>query len=142
MVKLSLLVLSLIGTASPVWSEGSNGGWEKIVFHVDEIGNARWAMMLADSYLDDSPQAKIAIVAYGSGIDFLLADVTDRRGNPFDPKVRSLAARGVEFRICTATLRERKIAKEDVLDSALIVPSGIQDIARLQLKNGYAYLKP
>ena len=141
-VKLSLLVLLLIGMGSPVWSEGSNGSREKIVFHVDDIGNARWAMMLANSYLDDSPQAKIVFVTYGPGIDFLLEDVTDRRGNSFDPAVRNLVERGVEFRICAATLSERKLAKEDVLDIALIVPSGIQDIARLQLKEGYAYLKP
>lgn len=141
-VKLSLLVLLLIGMGSHVWSEGSDGSREKIVFHVDEIGNARWAMMLASSYLDDSPQAKIVFVTYGPGIDFLLEDVTDRRGNSFDPAVRKLVERGVEFRICAATLSGRKIAKEDVLDMALIVPSGIQDIVRLQQKDGYAYLKP
>ena len=142
MVKCSLLVLLLMASGPPAWSEEPVSSWEKIVFHVDEIGNARWAMLLASSYLDDSPKAKIVFVTYGPGIDFLLEDTTDLRGNPFDPAVMNLVERGVEFRICGTTLSERKIAKEDVLDVAVIVPSGIQDIARLQLKEGYAYLKP
>ncbi len=54
----------------------------------------------------------------------------------------SLVDRGVEFRVCAATLSARNIAKEDLLDTAVVVPSGISEIARLQLKEGYAYLKP
>ena len=142
MVKRSLLVLILIGSSLPALSEQAADTWEKVVFHVDEIGSARWAMMLANSYLDDSPKATVVFVAYGPGIDFLLEDVTDRQGNPFDPAVMKLVERGVEFRICAATLGARSIAREDVVDAATIVPSGIHEIARLQLKEGFAYLKP
>ena len=142
MAKACLIALPLIGLGAPVWSEESDAPWEKVVFHVDEMANARWALMLARSYMDDSPKAKIVLVAYGPGMDFLLEDAEDRRGNPFDPAVLSLADRGVEFRVCAVTLSARKIAKEDLLDAAVIVPSGISEIARLQLKEGYAYLKP
>lgn len=138
----SLLALLLFGLAVPVWSEESADPWEKVVFHVDETRNARWALMLARSYLDDSPKAKIVFVAYGPGVDFLLEDAEDRHGNPYDYAVLNLVNRGVEFRVCAATLSARKIAKEGLLDNVSIVPSGISEIARLQLKEGYAYLKP
>jgi hypothetical protein len=132
----------LIGGTAVAWAEGAAGAWEKVVFHLDETANARWALMLANAYLDDSPKAKVVFVAYGPGIDFLLEDAEDRRGNPYDPAVLSLVERGVEFRVCAGTLDARDIAKEDVLDAAIIVPSGVSEIARLQLKEGYAYLKP
>ena len=48
----------------------------------------------------------------------------------------------MDFRACAATLEARSIAREDLLDAVTIVPSGISEIARLQLKEGYAYLKP
>lgn len=142
MAKGCLLALLLIGLSAPGWSEDSEDTWEKVLFHLDETANARWALLLARSYLDDSPKAKIVVVAYGPGVDFLLEESEDKRGNPYDHAVLSLAGRGVEFRVCAATLSARKIAKEDLLDTVSIVPSGISEIARLQLKEGYAYLKP
>lgn len=142
MVKGSLLALLLIGFGVPAWSEESVDTWEKVVFHLDDTANARWALLLANAYLDDNPKARIVVVAYGPGIDFLLEDAEDRRGNPYDPAVLSLVEKGVEFRVCTGTLSARKIAKQDVLEAAVLVPSGVSEIARLQLKEGYAYLKP
>ena len=142
LLQSSLLALLLIGWSAPGFSEEAADSWEKIVFHLDETINARWAMMLANGYLDDSPKAKIVIVAYGPGVDFLLHDAEDGRGNPYDPAVLNLVEKGVDFRVCAGTLSARKIAKEDLLDVAKIVPSGVSEIARLQIKEGYAYLKP
>ncbi len=138
-----MLILMLLCLAVPAaWAEETSDDWEKIVFHLDEMKNARWALMLANGYLEDSPKAKIVIVAYGPGIDFLVEDTVDKRGSPYDPAVADLAERGVEFRVCDDTLDARKIAKERLLDQAVVVPSGISEIARLQIKEGYAYLKP
>lgn len=141
---LSAVVLALLsfGSTAPVASGETGETWEKVVFHLDEMRNARWALMLANSYLDDRPDARIVVVAYGPGIDFLLEDTEDARGNPYDPAVLDLVKRGVEFRVCAETLDARDIADEDVLDAAVVIPSGISEIARLQIQEGYAYLKP
>jgi uncharacterized protein len=141
-VQACLWAALLAGFATQAWCEESVDSWEKVVFHLDETANARWALMLAQSYMDDSPRAKIVVVAYGPGIDFLLEDAKDKHGDPYDHAVLSLINRGVEFRVCAATLGARKVAKEDLIDAVSIVPSGISEIARLQLKEGYAYLKP
>ncbi len=138
----SLLLIFLIGFALPAWTADAAKTGAKVIFHVDETSNARWAMMLASSYLDDSPRAKIVFVTYGPGIDFLLEDTKDRRGQPYDPAVLNLVEKGVEFRVCAETLAARNIAREDVLDAAIIIPSGITEIVRLQGQEGYAYLKP
>lgn len=140
--KICLLALLLLCLAAPAWSDESDGSWERVVFHVDETINARWSLMLARSYLDDNPKAKIVFVVYGPAMDFLMDDATDKRGSPYDPAVRNLVERGVEFRACAATLDAREIAKEDLLDQVSIVPSGISEIVRLQIKEGFAYLKP
>jgi intracellular sulfur oxidation DsrE/DsrF family protein len=139
---LSVLTLLWAGFPAQLWPEESAETWEKVVFHLDEKKNARWALMLARSYLDDAPAAKIVVVAYGPGIDFLLEDARDRRDDSYGYAVMSLIQRGVEFRVCAATLDARKIAKSALLDDIAIVPSGISEIARLQLREGYAYLKP
>jgi intracellular sulfur oxidation DsrE/DsrF family protein len=51
-------------------------------------------------------------------------------------------SKGVEFRVCNNTLVSRKIAKEQVIMEAKIVPSGVAEVSNLQAKERYAYLKP
>jgi len=140
--KSFVLAVLLIGAVPHAFPGDSQDSWDKVVFHVDETANARWALMLARSYLDDVPNARIVFVTYGPGIDFLTEDAKDARGNPYDYAVESLVERGVEFRACAATLTARNLAKDQLLDSVSVVPSGISEVARLQVKEGYAYLKP
>ena len=137
-----LLATLLVGLLMPVCAEQSENKWDKVVFHVDESRTARWTLMLARSYLDDVPTAKIVFVTYGPGVDFLLDDAKDHRDDPYDYAVLRLVERGVDFRVCNATLMARQISKTDLLEEVKIVPSGISEIARLQLKEGFAYLKP
>jgi intracellular sulfur oxidation DsrE/DsrF family protein len=137
-----LLATLLVGLLVPVCAEQSEDKWDKVVFHLDESRTARWALMLARSYLDDVPTAKIVFVTYGPGVDFLLEDAKDHRDDPYGYAVLRLVEQGVDFRVCNATLTARKISKADLLEEVKIVPSGISEIARLQLKEGFAYLKP
>ena len=137
-----LLAALLVGLLVPVYAEESEGKWDRVVFHMDETRNARWALMLARSYLDDVPTAKIVFVAYGPGVDFLLEDAKDHRDDPYDYAVLRLVEQGVDFRVCNATITARQINKTDLLGEVKIVPSGISEIARLQVKEGFAYLKP
>ena len=137
-----LLAALLFGLLAPVCAEQHEGKWDRVVFHLDETRNARWALMLARSYLDDVPAAKIVFVAYGPGVDFLLDGARDHRDDPYDYRVLRLAQQGVDFRVCNATLTARRINKADLLEEVKIVPSGISEIARLQLQEGFAYLKP
>ena len=142
LAKSCLLAALLVDLLVPVYAEEPDNKWDKVVFHLDESRTARWALMLARSYLDDVPAAKIVFVTYGPGVDFLLEDAKDHRDNPYDYAVLRLVERGVDFRVCNATLAARKIKKADLLEEVKIVPSGISEIAKLQLKEGFAYLKP
>ena len=137
-----LLAALMVGLVVPASAEQSENKWDKVVFHLDETRNARWALMLARSYLEDVPTAKIVFVTYGPGVDFLLEDAKDHRDDPYDYAVLRLVEQGVDFRVCNATLTARQINKADLLEEVKVVPSGISEIARLQLKEGFAYLKP
>ena len=145
---LTLATIVLCAAPAPVLAEpepppgATQHQAQRLVMHVDETPNARWALMLARAYLDDNPGARLVVVTYGPGVDFLLHHAEDRRGNPYDPAVSDLVEKGVSFRICGTTLSARKIAREDLLDKIEIVPSGIAEIVRLQLSQDYAYLKP
>jgi intracellular sulfur oxidation DsrE/DsrF family protein len=72
----------------------------------------------------------------------LLDGAKDSKGREFSGMVSDLAGKGVQFRVCNNTLTSRNIDANKVSMEAKIVPSGVSEIARLQAKEGYVYLKP
>lgn len=116
---------------------------EKVVYHITDSANATAALNNIRNHLNASPKAKIVVVAHGAGIDFLLDGAKNKNGNPYDVVVQQLVDTGhVQFRVCNNTLEARKIDKKLVIPEATIVPSGVAEVARLQIQEGYAYLKP
>jgi intracellular sulfur oxidation DsrE/DsrF family protein len=120
----------------------ANAADEKVVYHVNDSENATAAMRNIKNHLNAAPDAKIAVVTHSKGIDFLLTGAADKNGNPYEPAVQELKAKGVDFRVCNNTLKSRKIDASTVLSEATIVPSGVAEIGRLLSKEGYVYLKP
>lgn len=115
----------------------------KVVYHMSEgIPQASRAVQNIRYHLAADPSAKIVVVAHGLGIDFLLDGATNQMDQPFAGAIGELAARGVEFRVCNNTLEVRKISPDKVAMEAQVVPSGVAEVAKLQAKEGFVYLRP
>jgi intracellular sulfur oxidation DsrE/DsrF family protein len=115
----------------------------KTVYHMSEgIPQASRALTNIRNHLAADPKAKIVVVALGLGIDFLLQGATNQMDQPFAGAIADLANQGVEFRVCNNTLQARKIDPSKVVMEASLVPSGVAEVARLQAREGFAYLRP
>ena len=115
----------------------------RVVYHLNEgVQQASRAIGNIRNHLSADPKAKIVVVTHGPGIDFLLDGAENMSGSKFSAAIGELASRGVEFRVCNNTLTSRKIAKEQVVMEAKIVPSGVAEVANLQAKERYVYLRP
>ena len=115
----------------------------KTVYHMSEgIPQASRAMNNIRNHLAADPKAKIVVVTHGLGIDFLLEGATNQMEQPFAGAISDLASKGVEFRVCNNTLVSRKIDAAKVAMEAKIVPSGVAEVARLQAREGFVYLRP
>lgn len=135
-------LLGLAGCASTGGKSAEAGFPEKVVYHVNDSAVAGLAMNNVKNHLGANPQATIVVVTHGKGIDFLLDGAADKDGNPYDVKVQELKAKGVAFDVCSNTLVGRKIDPKKVIPEAVIVPSGVAEISKLQSRQGYAYVKP
>lgn len=135
---MTILFLACLGLAAASAAERE----EKVVYHMNDGSNPMAAMGNIRNHLNASPKAKIVVVTHGPGIDFLLDGAKDKNGNPYDAVVQELTNRGVQFRVCNNTLETRKVDKSRVIPEATIVPSGVVEVTRLQIQEGYAYLKP
>jgi intracellular sulfur oxidation DsrE/DsrF family protein len=136
---LQFLFISLALTAGPALAADPI----KVVYHINE-GVEKAAMLLRNvkNHLAAEPGVKIVVVGHNAGIDFMLQGAQDKNGNPFDVPMEELADKGVEFKVCRNTLTGRSIPESKVQAPATIVPSGVAEVARLQGKEGFVYLKP
>ncbi len=115
----------------------------KTVYHLTNgLDEAQRAMGNMRNHLNADPKAKIVVVGNGNGIEFMLDGAKDRNGNPFDATIQDLKGKGVEFRLCNNTLVTRKIDKSKVIPEVTIVESGVAEAAKLQIREGFAYLRP
>lgn len=115
----------------------------KVVYHMSEgIPQASRAIGNIRNHLAADPTAKIVVVTHGAGIDFLLDGAVNTSQQSFAGAIGDLAAKGVEFRVCNNTLVARNIDPAKVAMEAKVVPSGVAEVARLQAREGYAYLRP
>ena len=115
----------------------------KVVYHLMEgLPQATRAIGNIRNHLAAEPGTRIVVVTHGPGIDFLLDGAADAQGRPYSGSVADLAGKGVQFEVCNNTLTVRNIAKDKVAMEARIVPSGVAEVAKLQAREGFVYLRP
>lgn len=113
-----------------------------VVYHIDDAQRAIPMIRNIGNHRAADSKIRIIVVALGAGVDFLVDGAADDRGNTYDALVDPLMMERVEFRVCGNTLKGRKIDPASLLPDVAVVPSGVAEIARLQLEEGAAYIKP
>jgi uncharacterized protein len=139
----ALVVLFAAALLGGCASHPSSSGRDHAVYHFN-LGNDQSTDGLRNvrNHLSVDRNVKIVVVAHARGVDFLMKDAMDRNGNPYQLIVEQLKEQGVEFRICEITLQGRSLRKDQFIEEAGFVPSGVAEITRLQLHERYAYVKP
>ncbi|HEX9431241.1 MAG TPA: DsrE family protein [Burkholderiales bacterium] len=118
-------------------------GPDKVVYHLNSgLEQSSDGLRNIRNHLEVNPKAQIVVVAHARGVDYLMKGAKDRNGNPYDAAVEQLVNEGVRFDVCEITLRNRNLKRDQFIPEALFVPSGVAEIARLQQREGYAYLRP
>ena len=136
------LALALASAALLATAPGAAQAQDKVVYHIDDAAHqALAALRNMRNQLDTEPGTKIVVVAHAEGVDFLLEGAKDRNGSAYAGPVSALRSRGVSFEVCELTLKSRGLKKEQFIEEADFVPSGVVRITQLQ-RLGYAYLKP
>ena len=118
---------------------------EKAVYHIDNAAvQATKALRNIRNHLDTAPSTKIVVVTHAEGVDFLFDGAKDPK-NPnvdYGALVSALKARGVRFEVCEITLKNRNLKRDQFSLEAEFTPSGVARVTQLQIREGFAYLKP
>ena len=115
----------------------------RTAYHFSEgLEQASRGLQYMRNHLEADPEAKIIAVAHAAGFDFLMKGAKTAKGNEYRGVIEDLELQGVQFRVCEITLRERGLRREQFLPEVKFVPSGVAEIARLQSRESYAYVRP
>ena len=149
--RIRAVFASLAAVAAIALAAGAGGadsvttpiGPDKVVYHLSAgLEQAGDGLRNIRNHLEVNPKARIVVVAHANGVDYLMKGKKDKNGNPYETIVEQLEIEGVRFQVCEITLRSRNLKREQFIEAATFVPSGVAEIARLQQREGYAYLRP
>jgi uncharacterized protein len=132
MKKIILVITTLVSLTVAAQAQSN-----KVVFHLasdDTLVHKNLVKQL-NNILVAEPDLKIEVVCHGPGIFFLMKEKSIVRGN-----IHDFINKGVKFAACENTMKERKIARDQVIAGALFVPSALIEIIQLQ-KEGWSYIK-
>jgi intracellular sulfur oxidation DsrE/DsrF family protein len=135
-MKTRLLLFSFL---TFVFVTGSFGQTKehRIVFHLatsDTLAQKALVKQVSN-VLDYWNTAKIEVVVHNNGINFMKQDEAR-----FAKEIATLKQRGVVFAVCENTMKQRKIEKTQILQSAVFVPVGLAEIV-LRQEEGWSYIK-
>lgn len=136
---------------------GERYGKQKVVYHInyDDPKMQAGALRNIQNHINavGAENLDLKVVLHGNGLSMLLepdslAKLTKFKHANADErmtaKIDGLKQQGVDFEVCENTVKGRKVDVDTDLynvDPGDIVPSGVAEVARLQLL-GYAYIKP
>jgi len=151
------LVFLTITSITPV-TAGENGyGKQKVVYHInyDNPKKQAGALRNIQNHINavGAENLDLKVVLHGNGLALLVepdsleklpkfkhANANDK----MTAKIDGLKNQGVAFNVCANTVKGRKVDLNNDLysvDEADVVPSGVAELAKLQLQ-GYTYIKP
>jgi len=109
----------------------------KIIFQlVTADTTAHKALMKQISNITSvAPQTQIEVVCHGPGLQMLVKGST-----VVGDKIAQFTEKGVKFNACEFSMKERNVAKENILPQAGYVQAGILEIVSKQ-QQGWFYIK-
>jgi uncharacterized protein len=136
---LAIICFSLFGV-NQVNAQGTASAdrVHKVVIQLTSGDTLAWKGVLKNiTHLYDTwgDKVQIELVAHGNGVEFLVNGKTTQQS-----RITELAKKGVDFRACENSLRDRKLAKQDVIAAAKTVPSGVAEVV-MKEEDGWSYLK-
>ncbi len=109
----------------------------KIVFQLTSADTVihQTLMNQLKNYYSVAPDTKFEVVCHGGGLDMLV-----KKTCVIQNQIKQYADKGVSFVACEFAMKKRNVTKEELVDGAGTVTSGVLEIAKKQ-QEGWSYIK-
>lgn len=109
----------------------------KIVFQLTSADTVihQTLMNQLKNYYSVAPGLKVEVVCHGGGLNMLL-----KSSSVVQKEIKAYADKGVAFVACEFAMKKRNVGKDQLIDGAGTVISGVLEIAKKQ-QEGWSYIK-
>jgi uncharacterized protein len=110
----------------------------RVVFHVDENNKMYMALKNIENLLKDlgEDNVEVELVANSEAVSHMSEGT-----NKYIDEIKRLTQKGVKFAVCNNSLTAFRIQRQQVINEAFVVPSGVSELV-LKQANGWAYIRP
>lgn len=112
----------------------------KVIFHLDDEGKVgtayRGIMNLIKDMEDAGEEVQVELLANSSGVKPFMKEREENK-----EAIGLLLDNRVKIALCNNTLRVLYLTKDDFIDDAIVVKSGVGELTRKQ-HGGWGYIKP
>lgn len=139
-VGIALVILSISINARNVSAqETSNAAYSnlKIVFQLTSGDTVMHQTLMNQlkNYFSVAPDMKVEVVCHSGGLSMLV-----KSSCVVQKEIKAYTDKGVSFVACEFAMKKRKITKDQLIDGAGTVISGVLEIAKKQ-QEGWSYIK-
>ena len=141
-MKKILLVIMLFVVSNSLSAQSANGQAAsyqglKIVFQLTSADTVIHQTLMSQlkNYYSVAPDTKFEVVCHGGGLNMLL-----KKTCIIQDQIKMYADKGVSFVACEFAMKKRNVTKEELVDGAGTVISGVLEIAKKQ-QEGWSYIK-
>ena len=142
-LRLGLFCAALTAIVTGLHAEEpkENTGALGVALHLDTATLMNRAIRQVGRLVDAHPNTPVKLLFLSLSFSPSLYFSPYKNGGLYGAQFEQLLARGVRIFACETTLMSMGKSAEDLTFGIETVPSGIAELARLQLESGYAYLK-
>lgn len=137
MKKIFMIVSFVVGISFLTHAQVVSEAEHKIIYQLVD-GNSEVHdkfLRQLENVLEAAPNSQIEVVVHGMGVDLMRNDT-----NTQSQRIKALIDGGVTIVVCENTLKQRNLKKEQFLEFAGFVPTGILEIVMKQ-EQGWIYIK-
>ena len=134
-----LILLFLL--CAPLASQSDDVDSPGIVFHVDSDIKMNRVLRQIGRHHVANQGMPTRVILIAEGVKAALDNATDSSGGAYSAQMEQLIAAGIRILACETTLTSYDLSADDLALGVETIPSGVAELARLQVRHQWAYIK-
>ena len=136
-----LTLLAALVLFVPVAAFSADNEAPGIVFHVDSDQKMNRVLRQIARHQAGNPTVPARVILIAEGVRPAMEGAVDANGGDYSAQMEQLLMSGVRIFACENTLNSFNLSKDDLALGIETVPSGVAELGRLQVSEGWGYLK-
>ena len=136
-----LTLLAALVLFVPVAAFSTDNEAPGIVFHVDSDQKMNRVLRQIARHQAGNPTVPARVILIAEGVRPAMEGAVDANGGDYSAQMEQLLMSGVRIFACENTLTSFNLSQDDLALGIETVPSGVAELGRLQVSEGWGYIK-